>query len=163
MGAEHGIDSAATMILVGLILQGVEVAVLLGIGLFLLAFSVVGAAAIALAIVGVVWTLLVGLFSYAPTARGDARNARTPTLVFAIVSLVTLNVLSGILYILAYEKLDNAVEAVEHPLVFPVTWGTPSVAPTLGTFPGVKYCPRCGTGARSMDMYCGRCGGPLPV
>ena len=109
-------ETASTLILIGLILQGIEVAIFLGIGLLLFVVPIVGVFVLAIGAIGVLWLVLVYGFSYGPTQMGDYSGARTPTLVFGILSLLTLGLISGILYIIAYAKLGDAErEAFQGP------------------------------------------------
>lgn len=99
--------TAKTLILVGLILQLIQVLVVFAFGLVTLIF-LIGILFIGASILGLIWLVLVFLFSYRPTGDGDYEGARTPTLVFAILSLLTVNLISGILYLIAYVKLGDA-------------------------------------------------------
>jgi hypothetical protein len=142
-------ETASTLILIGLILQAIEVAIFLSIGLFLVIFPFFGLFVLGLGGIGVVWVILVYLFSYSPTRNGDYAGARTATLVFAILSLLTLGLISGILYIVAYAKLGDAEREAARP---PPGWGAPPLRP------GWKFCPACGRPALATSSFCQSCG-----
>jgi hypothetical protein len=145
-------ETAKTLILIGLILQIIEVVVLLAIGTIFLIVPLLGGIVLVLGGLGIVWLLLVYLYSYVPTGAGDYRSAQTPTLVFAILSLITIGLISGILYIIAYVKLGDALTDAQR-------LGAPGGAP-FG-FPGTKFCPRCGRPNAPTAGFCAGCGSPL--
>ncbi|MEM0129260.1 MAG: hypothetical protein QXG65_03755 [Thermoplasmata archaeon] len=106
--------TSKTLILIGLILQILEVAVfvvialagtvlLLGAGLLFLP----------LAVLGILWVIIVYAFGYERTSRGEYMRARTPLLVIAILSLITLSIIAAILYFIAWAKLGDAVQEQE--------------------------------------------------
>ena len=100
----------------GLILQALFVLVGFAIGALVLIVSLVGAIYIVFAALGLVWLLLVWLFSYNPVRSGRYEAARTPTLIFAILSIISVwTILSGILYLIAYIKLGDAVREQQMP------------------------------------------------
>jgi len=154
-------DTARTLILVGLIIDIILEAILLGVGVLLLGYVIIGAVILGFAIIGLVWIFLVYVFSYSPVREGDYEGARTPTLVFAILSLITLSLIPGILFLIAYVKLGDAIR--EEPNVAPA-WGTgptapiPSYAPASG---GGKLCSHCGRTNPPTGLYCQGCGAPL--
>jgi zinc-ribbon domain len=153
-------ETAQTLILVGLILQGVELATLLLAGfLFLIIVpTFLGGLFVGLALIGVVWLVLVYLFSYARVRDGDYAGARTPTFVFAVLSLVTFALISGVLYLVAYVKLGDA----EHEQGPSVAWNVATPAPPSLPPSGSKYCPRCGRPNPPGASFCQACGAPLP-
>jgi hypothetical protein len=142
-------QTAATLILIGLVLQAIEVAILLFIGLLLLFFPIVAFFVIAFGAIGVAWVALVWGFSYTPTKEGNYGGARTATLVFGILSLLTLGVISGILYIIAYVKLGDA-EREANPA--PAGWGSVPYSPN------VRYCSTCGRPNTALGAFCPYCG-----
>ena len=149
-------DTARTLILAGLAIQVLQVLVFLGVGLWLLSLpffgGVFGGIFLALAFLGVVWVILVYIYSYLPTAAGEYEAARTPTLVFAALSLLTVGLVSGILYIIAYSEMKDAER--EGP---EADWG----AESLGPLPGPKYCSTCGRPVRAGSTFCSSCGTQL--
>lgn len=158
-GGSPSADTARTLILVGLILDIVFEVILLLVGLVLLVVPILGALVLGLALIGFVWVALVWWFSYNRVVEGDYGGARTPTLVFAILSLITLAVIPGVLFLIAYVKLGDAVE--ESARSYP-RWGAPPSPfyPSPGV-PGSRYCSRCGRADTAGGVYCQGCGAPL--
>jgi len=154
-------ETACTLILIGLILQGIEVVILLAVGLVFLIVPFLGAVVLGIAVIGIIWLVLVYSFSYQRAVEGDYSGARTPTLVFGILSLLSFGLISGILYIIAYVKLGDAEPRWSPPAP---AWGAPP-APAWGTAPipsGTKFCPACGRQSPLSSRFCPGCGGPLP-
>jgi hypothetical protein len=152
-------ETAQTLILIGLIFQVIEVVIVLGVGLSFTLLPGLGGIVLGLALVGVLWILLIYAFSYRRTLEGDYEGARTPTLVFGILSLLGLGVISGVLYIVAYTKLGDAQQETA-PLA--PAWGPPA-PPWNGPGPLVrtKFCPSCGTPSPAASRFCASCGSPL--
>lgn len=151
--------TAKTLILVGLILQAVEVLIVLGIGVLTL-IVFVGVFLILFGVLGIVWLVLVYLLSYQRVAEGRYEESRTPTLIVAILSLLTFNLISGILYIIAYVKLGDAVREAQTP-AGPLPPLGFSVAPvsTLST----RICLGCGRVLPSPTPgFCPACGKQVP-
>jgi len=146
-------ETAGTLILIGLILQGIGVAVLLLVGLIFLIVPVFGLFVYGFAVIGILWLILIYIFSYRRTKDGDYARAQTPTLVFGILSLLSLGVVSGILYIVAYAKLGDA-EREAQPV--PAVWGGP---PPLSA--GTRFCPHCGRPNVPGGGFCPGCGARL--
>lgn len=144
-------QTAGTLILIGLILQIIEVVILVAVGAFLLLVPFLGVLVLFLGGIGVVWVVLVWLFSYQRTQEGDYSGARTPTLVFAILSLITVGLISGILYLIAYVKLGDAMERGSPNFA----WGA---APQPPGTQGGRFCSRCGAANASTASFCARCG-----
>jgi hypothetical protein len=142
-------ETAHTLILVGLILQGIQVAIVLGIGFLVVLAPGLGGIIFGAAAIGILWIVLVYSFSYRRTEEGDYEGARTPTLVFGILSLLGLGLISGILYLVAYSKLGDAID--ETTDVTP-PWNPPA------PISGMKYCPACGRPSPSSSRYCQSCG-----
>ncbi|NNN17442.1 MAG: hypothetical protein HKL79_03670 [Thermoplasmata archaeon] len=163
-------ETAELLILVGLILQVVGVLIVFGIGIFLLIGPLIGAIFLLFAFFGIVWLILVYAFSYRRTKDGDYEGARTPTLVFAILSLLSLGLISGILYIVAYSKLGDAIneaEASRKPSPSPAFYAAPAYAggpapvtsAALPTAP--RFCSRCGRPTSYQSRFCLSCGAVL--
>lgn len=144
-------QTAKTLILVGLILQALGVLILLGIG-FLLLIVFIGLFFLAAAFLGLIWLILVYLFSYRPTQEANYESARTPTLVFTILSFLTLSLIPAILYLIAYVKLGDAVREVTSP--------TPSQAPPGTT--RMQVCLKCGSVREGTGAFCQHCGTAWP-
>ncbi len=80
-------DTAATLILIGLIFQAIEVVVVLGLGLLIFFAPFFGALILGVGVLGLLWVVLIYIYSYRPTTSRDFEGARTPTLVFGILSV----------------------------------------------------------------------------
>lgn len=145
-------ETAKTLILIGLILQVIEVVILLGIGLLFIVVPFLGAVVFGLGVIGTIWVLLVYWFSYKPTSEGDFTGARTPTLVLAIISLLTFGLISGILYVVAYAKLADA----EHE-----GFGPPPGPAAAPLSPGLRFCATCGRMNAAVGGFCQSCGARL--
>jgi hypothetical protein len=157
--------SAETLVLVALILQVIGAVVLIGAILLLFGYAAFHPFAFAwlvvliAAMVGGVALLFLYFayeYSYRRIQYGDYAGAQAPTLVIGILSLF-LGIIPGILYLVGYVKLSDAIREQQMP---PVTYGpapgfAPSVAPAvpqiacrgcgrvypIGQFP---FCPNCG-------------------
>ncbi len=161
--------TAKILILIGLILQGIEVAVLVLLGLVALVAPFAALIFLPLAIVGIVWVVLVYVFSYRRVYDGDYEGARTPTLVFGILSLITVNIVSGVLYLVAYSEIGSA--QMEQAALMrggypgaPPVWGAPpaSAAPPGGAGAPTRFCPFCGRPNRAVGRFCPDCGAAFP-
>ncbi len=150
----HSGNTAKILILIGLILQAIFVLVVLYLGLVLVFFPLLGGLVLGLAVIGIFWIILVYLFSYRRTADGDYQGARTPTIVFGILSLLTLSLLPAILYIIGYVKLGDAVREAQ-PAVGAVGMAGAPIA-------GAKFCPKCGAPNPPDGQFCQKCGAALP-
>ncbi len=153
-------ETAGTLILIGLILQTIEVLIFVAVGLIFLIVPFLGAIVLVLAVIGIVWLVLVYVYSYQRTREGDYAGARTPTIVFAILTLLTLGIISGILYLIAYVKLGDAESAQVAPQfapqpAFPYTPGNPAATP------GGKFCTYCGRQNLATSKFCAGCGAAL--
>jgi hypothetical protein len=161
-GSSRSGDTAETLILVGLILDIIGEVILLGIGLLFLAFAGLGFILLGFALIGFVWIALVWSFSYSRVREGDYEGARTPTLVFAILSLLTLALIPGILFLIAYVKLGDAIDST--PRGAPAWSAVPS-APALASMPPAtaapRYCAHCGRPSTRASGFCEGCGAPL--
>ncbi len=119
-----------------------------------------------------VWLVLIWLLCYKPTKAGQYEQARTPTLVFMILSFITLNFLTGILLLIAYLKLGDAARESQMPPTGGYYPGMPTAAapayaappqpPATGTAsspattagPGsVPICPKCGKPGTFVAQY----------
>ena len=181
-------ETALTLILLGLVFGVIGELVLLGVGV-LFFVTILGGISLVAAVIGIIWLVLVYVYSYRPTREGEYAAARTPTLVFAILSLVTLalvaSVLSliayvrllslvtfafvaSVLYLIAYVKLVDAEGEVENsptPLAnspdrVPVYYpARPVGAPPPSV--GPRFCSRCGQAIRAGAAFCQSCGSRL--
>ena len=152
-------QTAETLILVGLILDLVGEVILVVVGLWLLAFPLLGLVVLGFALIGFVWIALVYLFSYDRVRSGDYEGARTPTLVFAVLSLVTLAVIPGILLLVAYVKLGDALAGERLP---GYAWAQPASPFAPGPLPGgARFCMHCGRPNGIDNRFCQGCGAPL--
>lgn len=179
--------TAKTLILVGLIFQAIFALIFFfGVGLLSLvvALAAVGGAGagavlvagifVGLGLIGFVLLFLAYSMSYRRTRNGEYQAARTPTLVFAILSFLTVNIIAGILYIIGYVKLGDAVreQAQQAGAAGGMPTGTgytptatsPPMAPTPGAAPSPSVapnCPKCGQPttwvAQYQRYYCYSC------
>jgi hypothetical protein len=163
-GSSPSAETARTLILVGLIIDVIFEVVLLFFGLVLLAAPILGGIVLAFAVIGFVWIALIWLFSYDRVREGDYEGSRAPTLVFAILSLITLALIPGILFLIAYIKLGDAIR--EEPKGS-LAWGVTPTAP-LPTAPlgvavaaGPRFCSHCGRANPATGVFCEGCGAPL--
>lgn len=116
--------TAKTLILIGLVFQVlVGIVFLFGLGLlvlltasFTLMTGVLGFSYflalvwIGFGLIDFIFIFLVYTFSYRQTSRGYYQEASLPTLIVGILSLIFGGVITGILYILAYVKLRDAIQ-----------------------------------------------------
>jgi hypothetical protein len=177
-------ETAGTLILIGLIFQIVSFLILLGVGFFLLIIPILGGIVLFLAFVSLIWLLLVYIFSYVPARNRDFEDARTPTLVFGILTLISGGIISGILYIVAYVKLGDALDEAPAPTAAPRATATrlpyappapsvPSSGDPAPVSPGIArppsppippsslYCSNCGRPTPPHATYCRNCGAQL--
>lgn len=135
-------STAKTLILVGLILQLVFVVAGIAYGALLsIVFPILGIVYLAIAALGLVWMILVWMLSYSPVRQGRYEAAKTPTLIFAILSIITLwGIIPGVLYLIAYIKLGDAVrEQQTPPAAYP--GGAPMMAPGMSPYGGQPVPP----------------------
>jgi hypothetical protein len=150
--------SAETLVLLALILQIIGAALLIGGILFLFGwaayhpFPFAWLAVTVAAVVGGVAVLFLYFaytLSYLRIQRGDYAGAQTPTLVIGILSIF-LGLIPGILYIVGYSKLSDAIREQQAPSVFPAPGSVPySQTACRGCgrvfFTGqFAFCPNCG-------------------
>jgi hypothetical protein len=180
-------STAKTLILVGLILQLIFALIFL-IGLGALAFvaaafgvfPILAVVYISLGLLGFIFLFLVWMFCYKPVTEGRYEQAKTPTLVFAILSLITINIIAGILYLIAYIKLGDAVreqqmppqgyagapsmmapaspyggQPMQQPMQPPMQpmSAQPMAPPPAAAAPAAVICPRCGKPATFVPQY----------
>ena len=149
--------TAETLVLIGLILQAIGGALVIG-GIawffgysafhpFPYVWAVVTAAAVVVVAV-VIFLYFAYTLSYERIRRGEYRAAQAPTLVLGILSLF-LGLIPGILYLVGYAKLDAAIREQQGGL-----GGGPGAVPTaliacrgcgrvhpVGAY---VHCPECG-------------------
>jgi hypothetical protein len=151
-------DPGATprlLILVGLVFQILEVVVVFGIALVLLFVPLLGGLLFLVGALGLVWLVLVYVYAYGRTRDGDFEGARAPTLVFAILSLITLHIVSGILYQIAYFELEKREPPAQ------LSWGRWSPPPPTPPVGSALRCPGCGETLSSGTRFCPACGRQL--
>ncbi len=158
-------ETAKTLILIGLILDLIGEAILLAVGALFLAVSVFGGLLLGVAAIGLLWVILVWVFSYARVREGDYQGARTPTLVFAILSLISFALIPGVLFIIAYAKLGDAIsESVGTPPAWSVQPTPPIPTPVATATPlasASRFCSHCGRANSATSGFCEGCGAPL--
>ena len=114
---------------------------------------------------------LVYTFSYNRIKQGNYQGARAATLIWAILSLISIiGILPGILYLIAYVKLGDAIREQQQPPYAQAAWGqpqpmyaaapgaapayaAPGAAPAAATPPTTPMCPRCGQPATYIAQY----------
>jgi hypothetical protein len=165
-GSNPSGDTAKTLILVGVILDVVFEVILVAVGVAFLGAPapLLGGILLFFAVIGFVWIALVWLFSYARVRDGDYDGARTPTLVFAILSIISIALIPGILFLIAYIKLGDAMREAG-PSASPA-WGSPPPPPPPPLAGGVaaagsRFCSRCGRANPPGGAFCQGCGAPL--
>jgi hypothetical protein len=164
-------ETAQTLIFIGLIFQLVSFLILLGVGFFLLVIPILGGIVLFLAFISLIWLLLVYMFSYAPAINRDFEDARTPTLVFGILTLICGGIISGILYIVAYVKLGDALDeeqaraAAPRPAATALPYAAPArfaYSPGTPVPPSAAVTPPTSTPIPPSSYYCSNCGRPTP-
>lgn len=168
-------NSAETLVLIGLILQIIAAAIVIvalsfAVGLaFIAPFAfgwAVGIVALVIGAVSLVFLYLVYEYSYERIRRGEYAAAEAPTLVFGILSLF-LGVVPGILYIIAYVKLGDAVReqrtaampyAPPYAPPYAAQYAAPAAVAPAAT-PGSVACRGCGhVYAVGQYAFCPSCG-----
>ncbi len=89
-------ETAKTLVLVAMIFQIIFIA----IGLFFFVF-----------LLGVLWLILDYVLVYSKISEGRLNEAETPCLVLAILQLILGGVIPGILMIIAYVKIKDAIRS----------------------------------------------------
>ena len=169
-------STAKTLILVGLIFDIIFAVIFFVTGVAALAVSVAyssyaagfGAIWFVFGVISLLVIYLVYKFTYVRVKDGDYQGARTPTLVWAILSLVTLSIIPGILYLIGYIKLGDAIGELQQPpyaqsyaapygqpmagqpMYPPPTTPAGAMLPPAGAPP---LCPRCGQPATYVAQY----------
>ncbi|MEE9267832.1 MAG: zinc-ribbon domain-containing protein [Thermoplasmata archaeon] len=151
---------ARSLVTAALVLYGVLVLLLLLVGVFL-PFALIWA------VLFLIMLLIAYLVIQEPLKRGDVARAGTPALVLGILSILLLNIISGILLLVAYARIGRA-DAIRLGALGGVPAGglSPSVplAPTGSRVPAdeVRYCSSCGAPLTPSDRYCSNCRTPVP-
>ncbi|MFG1529911.1 MAG: hypothetical protein AAFA34_01355 [Thermoplasmata archaeon] len=165
--------TAKTLILVGLIFQAIFALIFFfGVGLLSLAVALAaangaGAGAVLLAglfvglgLIGFILLFLAYSMSYRRTRNGEYQAARTPTLVFAILSFLTINIIAGILYIIGYVKLgDAAREQAQQTAGAGTSYNPNAASPPVAPAPGPAASPGAAP-SPSVAPNCPKCGQP---
>lgn len=179
-------SEAKTLILVGLIFQviftGFTLLVLLGLSA-LLGLAIFGVALLILfagvAVVAIFLLYAAYAWCYERTARGDYEGARTPTLVLGILGIFLGGIIVGVLYLIGYMKLGDAVRErsvifVQVPMVMVPSVAFPFASPSgypigVGGAPSPAGAALQSSGgyatfstptAASTPPFCSRCGKP---
>ena len=161
--------TASTLVLIALILQCIAGVIIVGIAALL-----IGAAAFApfpFGWVGVIVAVVIGgvtitflylayELSYRRIESGDYRGAESPTLALGIISLF-FGILPGILYIVAYVKIGDAIRE-QRSVSVPYPTPYPSAAPTPAPAYAQVACRGCGrVYVAGQYVFCPGCGGHL--
>lgn len=117
-------ESAKTLVFVAVLLQVIFFAigvVIISIALGAIIFSsaqagagfgaagIVGAIFGGIFLFGLLWIFLNYFLVYKPIQRGDLKEAETPALVLGILELIFGGIIPGILLIIAYTRIGNAL------------------------------------------------------
>ncbi len=177
-------DTARVLVLIGIVLEAIFVFIFLGLGaLFLLVSAVLGGFLLVAGVIGLLILYLVYAFTYVRIRDGNYAGARTTALIWAILALVTLSIITAILFFVAYYKLGQAVRESQ-PYPYSGGYGTPGYPPVnfpgapvaagaSGTIPaGTNYVPGAATYPAAAPVAanasspgpvspCPRCGNPL--
>lgn len=166
-------DTAGLLILIGLILQFVEVVVIFLLGLFLLSLTIFGGLFLVAGVFGLIWLVVVYVFAYSRVQDGQYEEAQVPTLVCGILTLLFGGIVSGILYIVAYLKLGDAVReevddlaadaAASTPPAGAAGFPLPAATVPRGDAPGSvsRFCAVCGTAVSPTARFCKNCGAAI--
>ncbi len=152
-------NSARTLTLVALVLYGLFGGLFLLLGLVLLPF---GLFFIVLGALPLIFLFIVYATVYQPLGEGRVSAASAPALVLGILSLLFGGVISGILLLVAYAKIESASRALvatpPSPGYAPPSPG-PTAPPPGGEEPqGAPYCPSCGAQVQPPYRFCNNCG-----
>lgn len=164
--------TAKTLILVGLILEGLFALAFIGLGaLTLVAF--IGVFFLAAGLIGLLILFLVYQFTYARIQAGNYAGAQTPTLIWTILLFVTLSIIPAILFLVAYIKLGDAIGEAGQAYGMPYSatpYGGYAAPPTMpfapvpaaagGPVAPAAVAPLASSTAPPAPL-CPRCGGPL--
>ena len=155
--SDPNVVSARGLVTAALVLYGVVALIFFLIGVFVF-LALIGAA------VSLIMFLVVYIAIQEPLKRGDVVGTATPTLVLGIISILIVNIISGILLLVAYAKINRAEVAIQSGM-----WGD---APAGGLSPpgplappgsgasgsAVRYCSSCRAPLVPSDHYCTNCG-----
>jgi hypothetical protein len=169
-------STAKTLILISLILGLIGAVVLIAFGILYIVATAIyaspitgyGAIWLAFGLIGLIILYLVYTMCYKRVQQGQYEAARTPTLIFWILALVTLNIIIFILLLIAWIKLGDAVREAQTP---PMAYGmagqpmmgapmaaapmaAPAAAAAAAAPPGpAPVCPTCGKPATWIPQY----------
>lgn len=149
-------ETALLLILIGLILQFAFVLVFFFIVGIAFIIPIFGAILLAFALLALLFVGLVYFYSYRPTKEGDYSGAKTPTLVFAILSLLVLSIVPGVFYLIGYVKLIDAEEEASREIVASYASRPSDARPSAGEAPTPAF-----SGATATARYCGNCGAEI--
>ena len=175
MPSSPSAGTARTLILVGLILELLLALLYLFVGAVTLIFGI-GAFFLAAGVIGLLILYLVYVFTYRRIREGNYEGARTPTLVWTIILFLTLQIISAILFLIAYIKLGDAIRETQmtyNPPAYgatpyavpapagppqpaapaPAAIGAPAAAAAISAPPGAPICPRCGSPTTYIAQY----------
>jgi hypothetical protein len=138
-------------VLVGLILQIVGAAIVVGLLLVLFGFSafharpaawVIGIIAGAVGGLSLVFLFCAYEYSYTRITHGQYAEAQAPTLVIGILSLF-LGLIPGVLYLVGYLKLGDAIRE-QQPLFgyYGTGFGSPTPLASPGALTACRQCMR---------------------
>ena len=154
--------TAQTLILLGLVFQLIFFLVffvlgILGILAYLAAVSALGGTYSGFAVVGAVFYLIGAVLSavllyvayfwtYRRVVEGHYEEARTPALILGILELFFGGVITGILYLIGWIKLGDAVNEMRQPQGYAPGYMPGQPMPGYGA-PPVGYAPQPGPAA----------------
>ncbi|HYA70673.1 MAG TPA: hypothetical protein VEH28_04815 [Thermoplasmata archaeon] len=103
---------------------------------------------------GVILLILFAFFfAYLPIQRGNYVSAQTPALVLGVLSILTLNIISGVLFLVGYVKIGDAIREQQRSAAGPGAQPTAVAAGSLVAckgcgrvfpFGAFGFCPNCG-------------------
>jgi hypothetical protein len=156
--------SAQTLVLVALVFQIIGALILFGTIGWGFGYSILnpfpfawvaGLFAAGVVVVTAILLYVAYAYSYERIQRGEYSEARAPTLVLGIVSLITFNLISGVLYLVGYAKLGDAMrEQQGYAPGFATAYLPPPSAPVAQV-----ACPGCGrVYTQGQFGFCPGCG-----
>ncbi len=143
-------DTARHLVLAGIVVALAQSVLLIALNATLAVLPFFRPLLFAFAAASVVWAGLLYALAYRPLTGATPARAKTPTLVFAVLSIVTIGVLSGILLLLAYHTMDTAEVEARRPAL------PPRPAPALRS--AVWTCVACGAANPAPNPRCRGCG-----
>ncbi|MDE1822670.1 MAG: zinc ribbon domain-containing protein [Euryarchaeota archaeon] len=166
-----GVSTAETLVLVALVLQvigavalGAAVGAVMAVAFAFPFAATVAVVALLLALLAVVVLLYFGYTSsYLRIKKGDLEGAKTPTLVLGVVGLF-LMLVPGILYLIAFFKLDSALELERWNAALAASVRTtPQATMNAPYWVGMATvtCATCHSASPLGYAFCPRCGGRL--